>query len=59
MMTPAQASAGDVSSALVDPLSSWKLLGLPLAFFYGLAFCAAVYVVWAQTDGDEQGFGHS
>ena len=28
---------GGVSSALVDPVSSWKLLGLPLAFVYGLA----------------------
>ena len=36
---------GGVSSALVDPVISWKLLGLPLAFFYGLALCAAVWYV--------------
>ena len=34
---------GGVSSALVDPVNSWKLLGLPLAFYYGLALCAAVW----------------
>ena len=34
---------GGVSSALVDPVSSWKLLGLPLAFVYGLALCVSVW----------------
>lgn len=36
---------GGVSSALVDPVVSWKLLGIPLAFFYGLVLCAAVWYV--------------
>jgi ribose transport system permease protein len=34
---------GGISSALVDPVISWKLLGIPLAFYYGLALCAAVW----------------
>jgi len=36
---------GGVSPSLVDPVITWKLLGLPLAFFYGLALCAAVWYV--------------
>ena len=40
---------GGVSSALVDAVSSRKLLGLPLAFFYGLVFCAAVWYLLAFT----------
>jgi len=38
-------TVGGVSDALVDPVTSWKLLGLPLAFFYGLALCIAVWYV--------------
>lgn len=36
---------GGISEALVDPVSSWELLGLPLAFYYGLGLCAALWYV--------------
>ena len=40
---------GGVSAALVDPVSSWKLLGIPLAFFYGLVLCAAIWYLLDYT----------
>lgn len=36
---------GGISDALVDPVSSWEILGLPLAFYYGLVLCAALWYV--------------
>jgi ribose transport system permease protein len=38
-----------VSHSLVDPVSTWKLLGIPLAFFYGLALCVATWYVLGFT----------
>jgi ribose transport system permease protein len=34
---------GGISDALVDPVIVWDLLGIPLAFFYGLLLCALVW----------------
>jgi ribose transport system permease protein len=34
---------GGISDALVDPVIVWELLGIPLAFFYGLVVCVAVW----------------
>jgi ribose transport system permease protein len=34
---------GGISEALVDPVTSWELLGLPLSFYYSLAVCAALW----------------
>jgi ribose transport system permease protein len=36
---------GGIADALVDPVSSWELLGLPLAFYYCLFLCAALWYV--------------
>jgi ribose transport system permease protein len=36
---------GGIADALVDPVSSWELLGLPLAFYYGLVLCVALWYV--------------
>ena len=36
---------GGISDDLVNPVSSWELLGLPLAFYYGLALCAVLWYV--------------
>jgi ribose transport system permease protein len=40
---------GGISSGLVDPVSSWKLLGIPLAFYYGVALCAVVWYAFEYT----------
>jgi len=37
---------GGISDSLVDPVIAWKLLGIPLSFFYGLILCAAVWLVF-------------
>lgn len=42
---------GGISSALVDPVISWQLLGLPLAFYYGLGLCAVVWYLLDFTPG--------
>jgi ribose transport system permease protein len=36
---------GGISDSLVDPVIAWDLLGVPLAFFYGLFLCAIVWLV--------------
>jgi ribose transport system permease protein len=36
---------GGVSQSLVDPVSTWHLLGVPLVFYYGLGLCAVVWYV--------------
>ena len=38
-----------VSHSLVDPVTTWKLLGIPLAFVYGLALCVAMWYVLGFT----------
>lgn len=38
-------TVGGVSDALVNPVITWELLGIPLAFWYGLALCAALWYV--------------
>jgi ribose transport system permease protein len=38
-----------VSHSLVDPVITWKLLGIPLAFFYGLALCIVMWYVLGFT----------
>jgi ribose transport system permease protein len=40
---------GGISSGLVDPVTSWELLGIPLAFYYGLVLCALVWYVMELT----------
>ena len=40
---------GGISDALVDPVIAWELLGIPLAFFYGVALCAGVWYVFEYT----------
>jgi ribose transport system permease protein len=37
---------GGISDSLVDPVIVWELLGIPLSFFYGLALCALVYLLF-------------
>ena len=34
---------GGISSALVTPISKWELLGIPLAFWYGLVLCGGLW----------------
>jgi ribose transport system permease protein len=34
---------GGISDTLVDPVIVWDFLGVPLAFYYGLALCAVVW----------------
>jgi ribose transport system permease protein len=40
---------GGVSQSLVDPVAGWELLGIPLAFYYGLALCAVVWYLLEYT----------
>lgn len=40
---------GGISDALVDPVIIWELLGIPLAFFYGLLLCAFVWYFLEST----------
>ena len=42
-------TVGGVSAGLVDPVSSWELLGLPLAFYYALLLCLIVWYVMELT----------
>ena len=37
---------GGISDGLVDAVIVWELLGIPLSFFYGLALCAVVWLVF-------------
>jgi ribose transport system permease protein len=36
-------TVGGISDNLVDPVIVWDLLGVPLAFYYGLALCVVVW----------------
>jgi ribose transport system permease protein len=40
---------GGVSDALVDPVIGWDLLGIPLAFYYGLVLCALAWYALEYT----------
>jgi ribose transport system permease protein len=40
---------GGISDRLVDPVIVWDLLGIPLAFYYGLALCLLVWFVLEYT----------
>jgi ribose transport system permease protein len=40
---------GGISEALVDPVTSWELLGLPLSFYYALGLCAALWYLFDLT----------
>jgi ribose transport system permease protein len=37
---------GGISNSLVDPVVRWDLLDIPLSFFYGLALCIAVWLLF-------------
>jgi ribose transport system permease protein len=36
-------TVGGISDALVTPISKWELLGIPLAFWYGLVLCGGLW----------------
>jgi len=38
-------TVGGISDSLVDPVITWDLLGIPLAFWYGLVLCAGLWYV--------------
>jgi ribose transport system permease protein len=38
-------TVGGVSDSLVNPVITWEILGIPLAFWYGLVLCAALWYV--------------
>lgn len=38
-----------ISNSLVDPIISWRLLGVPAAFYYGLLLCLLVWWVFEHT----------
>ena len=38
-------TVGGISDSLVNPVIGWDLLGIPLAFWYGLVLCAALWYV--------------
>jgi ribose transport system permease protein len=40
---------GGISDRLVDPVIVWDLLGIPLAFYYGLALCVLVWFFLEHT----------
>ena len=46
LWTSDSATIGGVSDSLVNPVIVWELFGIPLAFFYGLVLCAAVWLVF-------------
>ena len=39
------ATVGGISDSLVNPVITWDFLGIPLAFWYGLVLCAALWYV--------------
>jgi ribose transport system permease protein len=38
-------TVGGVSDSLVNPVIQWEILGIPLAFWYGLVLCTALWYV--------------
>jgi ribose transport system permease protein len=42
-------TVGGVSDSLVEPVTVWKFLGIPLGFYYGLALCLIIWYVLEYT----------